>query len=81
MLVQPNEMPSLVIGECYICKPNLVLTQVNNLKSAEQRKLIYDDIEWGLINYYGADENEKSDNKDFNRLKKLLETERKKACP
>ncbi len=76
-----NEMPSLVIGECYICKPNLVLTQVNNLKSAEQRKLIYDDIEWGLINYYGANENEKSENKDFNRLKKLLETERKKACP
>ncbi|MBK6962647.1 MAG: hypothetical protein IPH20_01595 [Bacteroidales bacterium] len=47
----------------------------------EQRKLIYDNIEWGLINYYGANENEKSENKDFNRLKKLLETERKKACP
>jgi hypothetical protein len=76
-----NETPSFVIGECYICKPSLVLTQIKNLKTAEQRKLIFDDIEWGLINYYGADENGISDNKDFNRLKKLLETERKKACP
>jgi hypothetical protein len=40
-----------------------------------------DDIEWGLINYYGADENGVSDNKYFNRLKELLETARGKACP
>lgn len=76
-----NETPSFVIGECYICKPSMVLAQVKYLKTAKQRKLIFDNIEWGLMNYYETDENGKSENKDFNRLKKLLETERKKACP
>ncbi len=68
-----NETPSFAIGKCYICKPALVLAQVRYLKSAEQRKLIFNDIEWGLMNFYGVDESGISENKDYNRLKKLLE--------
>jgi len=41
---------------------------------------LFDIIEWGLINYYGADEKGVSDNEDFNRLKILLGTARGKAC-
>ncbi len=76
-----NESPSFALGESYICKPSLVLAQLKHVKNVKQRKFIFDNIEWGLLNHYNVDEDGISEDKDFNRLKNLLDVERKKACP
>jgi len=74
-----NEMPSFSIGDCFICNPDLVIEQLAKIKNSEQKKSIFDHIEWGLINHFGVAEDTKSDNKEFNKLKALLDNERKKA--
>lgn len=76
-----NEMPSFSIGSCFICNPDLVIEHLTKMKNIEQKKLIFDHIEWGLLNNFGVDENGKSDNKEFNKLKARLDNERKKASP
>lgn len=76
-----NEIPSLTIGQCYILKPSVVLSQVKPLKNADQRNLIYDQMEWGLKNYFEADADGKSNNKEYLGLKKQLDSARKKASP
>lgn len=73
-----NEAPSYAIGYCFICQPELVLKQVRNLKSTEHRNLILNDIEWGLMCIFDVDQDEKSDNAEYNKLKKRLDNERKK---
>lgn len=74
-----NEMPSFSIGNCFACKPDLVIEQLQKIKDIEQKKLLFDQIEWGLLNNFSVDENGKSDNKEFNNLKARLDNERKKA--
>jgi hypothetical protein len=76
-----NEMPSFSIGKCFMCKPDLVIEQLTKIKNVEQKKSIFDQIEWGLLNNFDVDENGKSDNKEFNKLKARLDNERKKASP
>lgn len=76
-----NEMPSFSIGSCFICNPDLVVEQLTKIKNIEQKKFIFDHIEWGLLNNFDVDENGKSDNKEFNKLKERLDNERKKASP
>lgn len=76
-----NEMPSFSIGNCLVCKPDLVIEQLQKIKDIEQKKLLFDQIEWGLLNNFSVDEHGKSDNKEFNKLKARLDNERKKASP
>jgi hypothetical protein len=76
-----NEMPSFSIGDCFICNPDMVIEQLTKIKNIEQKKSIFDHIEWGLLNHFDVDENGKSDNKEFNKLKTRLDNERKKASP
>lgn len=74
-----NEMPSFSIGDCFICNPDLVIEQLTNIKNIEQKKYIFEHIEWGLLNHFDVDEYENSNNKEFNKLKARLDNERKKA--
>lgn len=76
-----NEMPSFSIGDCFICNPDLVIEQLTKIRNVEQKKSIFDHIEWGLLNHFYVDENGKSDNKEFNKLKTRLDNERKKTSP
>lgn len=76
-----NEMPSFSIGDCYICNPDLIIEQLTRIKNIEQKKTIFDHIEWGILNHFDVDENGKSGNKEFNKLKSRLDNERKKASP
>ncbi len=74
-----NEMPSFSIGECFKCNPDLVIEQLTKIENIVHRKSIFDQIEWGLLNHFDVDENGKSDNKEFNKLKAQLDNERKKG--
>ncbi len=74
-----NEMPFFSIGNCFICNPDLVIEQLNKISNIEQKNLIIDDIEWGIVNIFEVDENSVSENKVFNQLKARLDNERKKA--
>ena len=74
-----SESPSFAIGACYICKSNEVNGQIGQLKNTEQKKQILDQIEWGLLNHFEVNEEGKSANKEFNKLKTMLDNERKKA--
>lgn len=74
-----NEMPSVAIGDCFICQTINVSRQLRHIKNSEQRILIYDQIEFGLIGHFGIDETLKSDNKDYKKLKKQLDDERNKT--
>lgn len=76
-----NETPSLSLASCFTCKPEIVIEELRKLKSKEEKKLIFDDIKWGLLNNFNVEEDEKSDNKEFNKLKLHLDNERKKASP
>jgi len=78
-----NEMPSISIGNCFICKTDLVIEQLTRIKNIEQKNSIFNHIEWGILNHFdfNVDENGKSDDKEFNKLKKRLDKERKKASP
>ncbi len=76
-----DETSSFTIGECYILNPSTVLSQVRLLKNKDQRKLIYDHIEWGLQNHFQVDQEEKSSNKEYNVLKMRLDSARKKTSP
>jgi hypothetical protein len=74
-----DELPSCAIGECFICQTDIVVKQAGMIKNKEQYKLIYSDIEWGLLNHYNVEEESKSDNMEFNRLKIRLDSEWGKA--
>ncbi len=76
-----NEMPSFSIGKCFMCKPDLVIEQLTKIKNVEQKKSIFEHIEWGLLNNFNVDNNGNSDNKEFNKLKALLDHERNKSTP
>lgn len=71
-----NEMPSFSIGDCFVCKADIIIEQLKKIKDIEQKKHILDQIEWGLLNHFGIDEGKKSDNKEFNKLKAKLDNER-----
>ena len=76
-----NELPSFAIAQCFICNSDIVTEELNKIRDKEELKLLTDDIEWGLLNHFNVDENGKSDNKEFNKLKFRLESVRKKASP
>ncbi|MDP2692513.1 MAG: SH3 domain-containing protein [bacterium] len=76
-----NEMSSFSIGDCFICNPDLIIEQLGKIKDTEQKNLILDHINWGLMNHFNHQENGDSDNKEFNELKDRIEKERNKACP
>ncbi len=76
-----NEMPSFAIGSCFVCNPDLVIGQLTKIKNNEQKKILFDQIEWGLLNHFSIEEDSKSDNKEFNKFKARLDNERKKASP
>jgi hypothetical protein len=76
-----NEMPSFAISECFICNSDLVIKQLQLIVNKEQKDLVYDNIEWGLMNKFEVEEDGQSDNLEFNQLKSKLEKERIKARP
>jgi hypothetical protein len=71
------ETPSFVIGDCFVCQPDIVLNQLHRIKNKEERKLLLDDVEWGLLNHFDICEDCKSTNKELNSLKKKLDKEKK----
>lgn len=74
-----NETPSFTIGKCFICNADIVIAQLSKVSNKEQRKLILDNIEWGLLNNFDVDENGKSTNKEFIKLKGKLNSERRRT--
>lgn len=74
-----NEMPSFTISDCLICKPGIVIQEIAKIKNSEFKDFILDHIEWGLKNNFGVDENNKSENEEYCKLKKRLDKERKKS--
>ena len=74
-----NEMPSFAIGYCFVCKTDIVIEQLTKIKDTEHKELILDHIDWGLINHFSIDENEKSKNREYDNLKVRLDNERKNA--
>lgn len=76
-----NEMPSFSIGDCFICNPDLVMKRLEKITDNEQKTLILNHIEWGLLNHFDVDEDGSSDNKEFNVLIERVNKERKKASP
>jgi hypothetical protein len=72
-----NEIPAFSIGECFICKPDMIIEQLKKIKDPEQKNLFLNHIEWGLLNHFNVEENEKSNNNEFNELKAQLDNERK----
>jgi hypothetical protein len=76
-----NEMPSFSIGDCFICNPDLVTERLVKIKDKEQKDMILDHIEWGLMNHFEVDEDGNSDSKEYNELIERIKKERKKASP
>ena len=74
-----NEIPSLAIGYCFVCKTDVVIEQLTKIKDTEHKELILNHIEWGLINLFSIDENKKSENREYDNLKVRLDNERKNA--
>ena len=66
-----NEIVSVAIADCFNCKSDFVIKEIGDLENSEVRNLLYNQIEWGLINHFN------SDNKEFLRLKALLDKVRK----
>ena len=71
-----NEIPSFTIGECFICKPDLVIRELEKLTNKREKKFIIDDIEWGLLNYFDVGEDGKSNNPEFKKLKLKLDKQK-----
>lgn len=68
-----NEQPSFAIGECFACNPKLLTDNIRQLKNKEQKELIINDIEWGLLNKFSVEENKESTDPKFLELKRQLE--------
>ncbi|HET7733951.1 MAG TPA: hypothetical protein VFK73_08950 [Paludibacter sp.] len=71
-----NEIPSFTIGECFVCKPDLIILELTKLTNKEERKFIINDIEWGLLNYFEVGEDGKSNNPQFKQLKLKLDKQK-----
>ena len=71
-----NEMPSLSIGECYICNSDIVIERLEIIENKEKKVLILNNIEWGLMNYFNVDEDGNSTNKEYKVLMGRLEKSR-----
>ena len=67
-----NEIPSVSIGQCFVCKPDLIIRELTKLTNKEEKTFIIDDIEWGLLNYFEVGEDGKSNNQEFKKLKLKL---------
>ena len=75
-----NEEPSFTLGDCFVCNSDIVLKQLKNIKSKEQRQLLISDIEWGLrFRFNMPDEDlgipdnpNKKQIEEFSKLKKKL---------
>jgi hypothetical protein len=68
-----SEEPSSAIEECFACATKLMSDQIKQLKNNERKKLIIDDIEWGLLNKFSVDENKDSADPNFLKLKEQLD--------
>ena len=74
-----DETPSDAIGECYICEPAIVLEQILQIKSKEQRSSLYDSIAFGLMNsYHRISGKDYATNGEYKKLKKRLDDEKKR---
>lgn len=72
-----NEMPSFSIGECFNCDTKMLSALIRSIKNQEDKKLIADNVEWGLLNKFSVGENGKSTNQQFLELKRQLDLARK----
>jgi hypothetical protein len=71
-----DERPSFAVGDAFICRTEVVAALVKKLPG-EQRLFIANAIEWGLLNHFDIDAEEKSTNTSFIRLKKRLAAAKK----
>ena len=67
-----SEEPSFSIGKCFACDPKLLSARVRQIKNKEEKELIVNHIEWGLLNIFSVDEKESTDTK-YLGLKNQLE--------
>lgn len=68
-----NEIPPFAIGDCFACESRLLSDQISQLNNMEQKKLIIDNIEWGLLNKFTVYENKESTDPTFLELKRQLD--------
>ncbi len=68
-----NEAPSFAVANCFMCQTDIVLRQLRVIKTNEQRNALYDYIGYGLRNHYSIDKNGKSENAEYDMLKKILD--------
>ena len=71
-----DERPSYAVGDAFVCKTDLTAALLRRL-TGEKKAYIAEAIEWGLLNHFDMNEEEKSKNPDFIRLKKILDSVRK----
>jgi len=71
-----NEAPSYTIGECLVCKPDLIIQELAKLTDKKEKKFIIDQIEWGILNYFDVGEDGKSNNPEFKQLKFKLDKQK-----
>lgn len=45
-----SEEPSNAIGECYICQPEMVLSELSQYKGKKEKEVICNNIEFGFLN-------------------------------
>lgn len=65
-----SEEPSNAIGECYICQPEIVLSELSKYKSKEEKEIIFNNIEFGFLNMVKKeDENFKELEAKLNKMK------------
>ncbi len=76
-----NEMPSFTMGSFFICNSDLVIKQLYKIKSIEQKKSILNHIDWGLQNYFGVEQDAKTNNQEYKKFKARLDIEIKKVSP
>jgi hypothetical protein len=76
-----NETPSIAIGRCMICNPDMVIEELDGIAAPENKDLVLDQIEWGLFNLYSVDESGHPENEEFNALKRRLSGVSGKARP
>jgi hypothetical protein len=68
-----SEQPSFAIGECFVCDTKVMTDQIRQLKNKEQKELIINHIEWGLLNKFSVDENKESTDPTFLKVKGQLD--------
>lgn len=71
-----SELPSFALGGCFVCEADMVIRHVNRRRSKEERELLFDNIEFGLLNLTDVEEDGTPKDARYIQLKKKLDRAR-----